>query len=345
MRLEDLYALGAQLGADTLGVVSASDLRRADADPDTVKAALGSAWQRPLRGVYVTHRRPLDDITRAHVAAKHAGPDCVLTGLVAARWLGLRWVPEGESVQVLIDSSRRRSSCGWVLVRRHRDLHALPSWDRHGLRIAEVPKVVVDAARELGSLRSVRGLVLGAVADRLCTAQELRELLDTGATGGTALARRACLDAERGATSPPEAELVDGLLACAFPIPFYCNVEVRVSGDLLGIADVWLVGSGVGGEMDSRERHGEQASLDSTLRRHSRFADAGVSLRHVTPTRYRADPAAFHRELFDAALARRATGLGDPPGLELVPRGHCCRPPPCAGAGRREEVPASADSG
>jgi hypothetical protein len=76
---------------------------------------------------------------------------------------------------------------------------------------------------------------------------------------------------------------------------------------------------GVGGELDSKEFHGETDKLDDTLRRHGRFR--GLELCHVTPGRYRANPDAFHRQLFEMVAERQAMGLGDPPGLELKPRG------------------------
>jgi hypothetical protein len=137
--------------------------------------------------------------------------------------------------------------------------------------------------------------------------------------------RRALLDASRGAASPPEAELVDGLLP--YGIPFYCNVEVWVDGVLVGIADAYLVGTGVGGELDSKEQHGEEDKLDETMVRDDGFKDVYIDMRHITPTRYRNNPEAYHRTLFRAAKRRLEAGLGDPPGLELRPRGPLLRGP------------------
>ena len=316
-----LYALAARLGADSHGVVTAAELRGAGADPDAVAAALEREWQRtPLRGVYIIDDRPITDVVKGHAAVKHAGPDAVVTGLLACHWYELRWVPESEAVQVLVEPERRRrGSEGWVLVRRFCDINRLATIEYEGLLLAPIAQSVVDGSRELSELQDVRGLVLGAVADGRCTAKELLAILDAGAVAGTALARRACRDAERGATSPPEAELVDVLLG--YGVPFYCNVEVWVNGEFLGVADVWLVGTGVGGEQDSREHHGDSDKLDSTLLRDKRFTRAGAVLAHVTPTRFRLAPDAFVWEMFHEVLNRQAKGLGDPPGLELRPRG------------------------
>ncbi len=320
MDLASLNALALPLAAACSGVVSAAELRQVGADRHAVTRACEDAWQRPLTGIYVVDGRAMTDRVRAHIAVKHAGLGAVVTGLLACRWHGLRWVPDSAAVHVLVEPDRRRqSSDQWVLVRRFQDLDELETVAAHGLRVAPVAQAVVDGARELRSLRDVRGLVLGAVADKRCTTDELREILDRGAVAGTALARRACLDADRGAASPPEAELVDRLLRTG--VPFYCNVEVWVGEQFLGIADVWLVGTGVGGELDSKECHGDEEPLDRTLLRDKRFVRAGVDLGHISPTRFRANPDGFCATLLAEAARRAAAGLREPEGLRLVPRG------------------------
>lgn len=342
MRMEELFELARQLGAERRGVVTAAQLRLAGADPDTVKAARRRHWQTPVRGIYVPHRRELSAPELAHVAVAHAGPGSVVTGLVAARALQMRWVPELVGVMVLVAPHlRRRGSEGLVLVRRCTALPGLVTSTWEGVLLAPPARIVADAchqvlavrAAELGErpsrmrrsrhdarcLREIRGLVLGAVADGHCSAQELLAVVDDGPMRGSALVRRACHDALRGAASPPEAELVDGLLA--YGVPFYCNVELWDGDVLVAVLDVYLAGTGVGGEMDSKEVHAAADLLDLTLLRHGRVERYGVKLCHVTPSRYRANPVAFHEELFEAVLARQAGALGDPVGLRLVPRG------------------------
>ena len=161
--------------------------------------------------------------------------------------------------------------------------------------------------------------MLGAIADRLCSVADIQALVEAGPKRDSALLRRACRDAIRGAASPPEAELVDHLLE--YGVPFACNVEVWVGEELVAVLDALLVGTGVGAEMDSKEAHEREDLLDATLRRHARLERLGFTLRHVTPTRYRDDPAAFHEELFATARERLSVGKGDPSGVRLVPRG------------------------
>ena len=339
MRTAELDDLAVLLGAGSAGVVTAAGLRLAGADPDAVKRALATRWQTPVRGVYSPHRRPLSDEELAHVAVAHAGAGSVLTGLAAARALRLRWVPDLSTVMVLVEPERRRASSeGLVLVRRCAGLPTMPTSRWCGLPVAPVAQVVADACRQIVShrraghdpahgqawldevyLREARGVVLGAVADQRCTVEELRAVIEAGAMRDSAVLRRVCRDAARGAASPPEAELVDGLVGLG--VPFWCNVEVRDDAGPVAVLDVYLVGTGVGAEMDSRQEHGSEQQLDATLRRHRRVQMRGVELLHVTPTRYRSDPEAFHRELVSVARARLSRGLGDPPGLRFVPRG------------------------
>lgn len=349
MRLDELFTMASDLGVATHGVLKASQLRLAGSQPDTIALALRSHWQAPLRGVYVPHRNPLSDPELAHVAVAHAGPEAVVSGAVVARLYNFRWLPDDlvGVVALIPPENRRVSSDGQVLVRRCSALATMPTRSWEGVKVAPPPQVVIDTCRQLLAirrarasrpgeghpggwfaswcLRDIRGVVLGAVADRHCTATEVRELLDAGAMRDSALIRRACLDASRGAASPPEAELVDGLLGCG--VTFVCNVELWDGDVLVAVLDLYLIGTGVGGELDSKEAHERKDLLDATLRRDRRVSSYDVDLLHVTPSRYRSDPAQFHQDLFAAARDRLRRGLGDPPGLRMVPRGPVMRGP------------------
>lgn len=333
MRMEDVARVAAALGKSTFGVLSAQELRAARVDMSVVARLVhAGAWTCLWRGMYLCGAHPVGPLVRAHAAVKHARarpdnrrpqPAPVLSGLTGAQALGLRWVPEHERAQVLVGPRVQRRSNEQVLVRRTEDVASISTWNWGGVAVADAARLVVDGARECRSLRDVRGLVLGAVADGRTCPEELLALLDAGAVAQTAWARRAVFDAQRGAASPPEAELVDGLLGCGHP--FYVNPEVRVQGRFVGHLDVYLVGTGVGGEVDSKERHGQQESLDDTLVRHERASTNGLSLVHVTPGRYRDDPAAFLGRLFAKVAERRSRGLGEPAGLAVIPRGPLLR--------------------
>lgn len=328
-----MHRLGVQLGRRSHGVVSARELRAADVDLSVVaRLVRNGTWTQLWRGMYLTASHPAGPLVRATAALKHAdlrhtdteaAPAAVVSGLAGAQALGLRWVPETERVQVLVGPEVHRRSTEHVLVRRTADLADIETWSWGGVRIADAARLVVDGARECHSLRDVRGLVLGAVADGHAGAEAILALLAEGAVGGTAWCRRAARDAERGAASPPEAELVDDLIGCGHP--FYVNPELRVNGSFVVHPDVYLVGTGVGAEMDSQERHGDSDALDDTLLRHGRAHDSRIALLHVTPARYRRDPAAFCARLLDEVAQRRQRDLLEPAGLQVLPRGPLLR--------------------
>jgi hypothetical protein len=155
--------------------------------------------------------------------------------------------------------------------------------------------------------------VLGAVTRRVATPDELRRSLDAGQRNGSGLTRRAIGDAERGCASPPEAELVDGLIGKG--VPFYVNPELWLGDVRLGCPDVWLVRRNVGGEVESVEWHGDDERTESTYDRHERITAPGLELVHLSVRRIRADVA----EAVAHLLSRPA--LPTPMGLRVVPKG------------------------
>jgi hypothetical protein len=178
-----------------------------------------------------------------------------------------------------------------------------------------VERAVVDAAHRSRSLRAARGIVLGAVSDKHATPDELDGILATCRRNGSAFARRAILDARRGCASPPEAELVDELIPLG--VPFLVNPEIWVDGVKLGSPDVWALGTAVGGEVESAERHEGAQQAESTYDRHERFRGGGVDLVHLSVRRVRTNAAEAARYYLERAVA----GPPVPRGLVVVPRG------------------------
>jgi hypothetical protein len=302
-------------------IVTAAELRAAGLDPRIAeRQARRGRWQRPTRGVYVTHDRALSGADLARVARRVGGPASVVSGAVVLRELGLRWVPTTDQVVALVPPQVRTRSNGRVVLRRTQDVGSLQTWQRFGLPLAPVARAVVDAAREAPDLRDARGVVLGCVADRWADVPSLTEVLGTTQRNGSGFCRRALLDAERGCASPPEAELVDELIGCG--VPFYVNPDVLLDGRLVGSPDIWLVGRGLGGEVDSVERHEQDdAAVASTYDRHERFAAHGLELVHLSVRRIRRDVA----EAAGHLLARAQHLRPEPAGLTVRPRGPLLR--------------------
>lgn len=284
-------------------------------------------WQRLWRGMYLCSPHPPSALHRAHAAVKHAKSGAsrtIVSGLAGAAAMGMRWVPEHTRVQVLVGPCVQRASNDGVLIRRTWDISSVLTWNWGGLAVAEAGRLVVDGARECTQLSDVRGLVLGAVADGRTGPEELLALLDGGAVGGTALTRRAVRDALRGAASPAEAEVIDALIGRGRP--FVANADVHVGERFLGKLDGYLLGTGVGYEVDSREHHGRSEDMSATLQRHERASRGElVTLVHVTPTSFRARPDQFFARLEEALDYRRTSGLGEPAGLWIRSSGPVLR--------------------
>jgi hypothetical protein len=330
MRMSEAMQIGTELGRRSARAVSAPELVARGVDLRAVALLVQAGEVQKLwRAMYAFG--PVSDTTRAHAALKHARPRLpkakpqpppVVTGLLAARALDLPWVPDGPHVQVLVGKSVRRPSYEQITVRRCWDLEAVDTWSLAGAQMADATRAVYDGSRECTNLRDVRGLVLGGVNAGVTT-KHLNQLLDEGAVGGTAWARRAVLDAERGCASPPEAEVVDAMIGCGWP--FYVNPDLYLGGVFLCRPDLFLVGTGSGGELDSVQEHNaSHVQLAATLNRHT-VAARSIDLLHRTPAQMREDPPRMVRELIAQAQDRLARGLGDPAGLEIRPRGPLLR--------------------
>ena len=320
-RIERVQALAAAQD----GMITTRELLAAGLDPRVAERQVRAGrWQRPARSVYVLHDQPLSGLQLGRAAAALAGERVVVSGLVALRELGLRWLPASGQVRALVDASVRTRSSGRVVLQRTTRLDQVPTWRRGGVELACVSRAVVDAGRASTSLREVRGIVLGAVADGWAGVDDLEAALTTTRRNGSGLTRRALLDARRGAASPPEAELVDALVGCG--MPFYVNPDLLLHGRLIGSPDLWLPGLGLGGEVESRERHeADDRAVESTYDRHERITAHRIELVHLSVPRIRRDPAAAAAYLLARGRERLRLPQPEPPGLQVVPRGPLLR--------------------
>lgn len=317
----DPDVLARAMAAAVNDVVTVAELTKAEVSPRFAQRMVARGrWQRVARGTYVTHTRPLTNLELARAAAAYVDGRCIVTGLLVLDLHNARWLPTWRNVHVLVPEDVRRPSSLRVRVSRSKAFDAIDTWTMGELRFASTPQAVIDAARCTRTLRDVRGIVLAAVADKLATAAELSTILDAGQRNGSALTRRAIGDATRGCASPPEAELVDAMIGRG--MPFLVNPEIWLDGVRLGFADVWLVGTAVGGEVESDERHGDEEGRTATYDRHERFADGGLELVHLSVARIRRNVVAAAVHL----LGRAASSVAPvPAGLVVVPHGPVLR--------------------
>lgn len=303
-------------------MITRAGLRKAEYDVDlAAREAAAGRWQRLAPDTYLPHPDPPSEAELVAAARHHAGTRFVVTGVTPLRALGLRWLPQVTSLQVLVPAQCQVTSTPALRITRTKWFDALDTWVRHGAKYADAGQAVVDTCRGLDNLRDVRGVVLGAAWDGWATTDELLAILDRGQRNGSALTRRAIRDADRGCASPPEAELVDALVGCR--LPFYVNPELWLGRLRLGTPDVWVPGLGIGGEVESKERHEGEDEAESTYDRHERITAPGIELVHLSVRRIRADVRAAAAHFVDRARARAQLPLHrrEPAGLRVVPRG------------------------
>ena len=299
-----------------LGVVTAAQLREARVDLEVPRR---ERWTRLAHGLWVASDDPTDE--QLLVALCLYLPTALASGSLACRWLGMRHVPGGPGVRGL--APHGTTLLGGPLLRVHQTRRMPDGGARGGQVVAPAVRAVADAARWTPRLQDARAVVLAAIADQKVELELLREEAELGDRRSAGHLLRAIADWELGARSAPEAEASDALLDLTSeqrPPPFLLNPEVWLDGVLLGSPDGLVVDAGLGWEMDSVEFHGSGASLDATLQRHQRFADAGIALLHATPSRLRAGRAAWARDI--AGRARTRLGSYRPrPGLVVVAQG------------------------
>lgn len=317
------------------GVVTRRSLAAGGVDDDLADRLVRQGrWSRLAPSVFLSSDQPPTDAQLVEAARLHAGEHVVITGAVACRALGMSYVPQEPVVEVIIPSGTRAVSSPYVVVRQSD--RETPTWTRDGMRYAMPLRAVVDAGRRLDDLRSVRALLLGAVCRRFCSAEELAAEVEAGPRRGSGLVRRAADDALAGAWSAPEAEaaeLVGAAVGAGRLPPFLLNATLQLHGRRIGMPDGWVVGTGVGWQVDSREFHGEEDDFDETLAVHDGFAEHGLTLLHVTPRRLRRLGPAWVELLISAVAARPASGA-EPAGLVVQPRG-----PLHTGRARRRPLP------
>jgi hypothetical protein len=295
------------------GVITSAQLRAAAVDPEVPRR---EGWLRLAVGLWVVSQEPTDE--QLLEALTHYAPGAIPSGAIACRWHGLPHPPADLGCRAI--AAHGVTLLGGPLLTVHQTRHLPRPELVHGRRVAPVARAVADAARWTRSLQDARAIVLGALHRRRTTAVALEAELQVGALRDSARLARALEDWYRGAVSAPEAEAANALLALGRRGPaFLLNPELHLDGVLIGVPDGWIPSAGTGWEMDSVENHGSTRDLDATLRRHERFADAGLLLRHVTPARFRADRDAWALEM--AGRAHAGQGWSPPRGLLVVPRG------------------------
>jgi len=168
-------------------------------------------WQRPERGVIVTHNGPIDRATREQVLIT-SNCGSALGGLTALGHDGLAGFSSDLIQLVLRPGARKPSGADvephWSDYLDSRDVHP-----QRTPRRTRVARSVIDAASWTPHARYARAIVIASMQQRLTNVQQIREaLMRRGNCRHRALIVQSILDAHGGMQSLPERDMREILL-------------------------------------------------------------------------------------------------------------------------------------
>ncbi|OKA09633.1 hypothetical protein ATP06_0206975 [Amycolatopsis regifaucium] len=270
----------------------------------------GGPWRRPIPGVIL-----LTDATPTRrqllkVALTHAGPEAMLTGVQAARLYGVRRLPPEGRAHTLIPHRSKVATWGFAVVER--TIHLPEPVEIDGLPVAPLARALIDAARRMDELQSVRAMIHDAVHRGLCTPEELREELAQASTIGSALPRIVVGALQDGVDSAVEQWLETVLERSGLPRPER-NVELRApDGQVVGVAEIWWPKVGVAMQI----HHAVVALEPDKTPEPPPLVAVGLIVVRVSPAQLRDQPLVVVQKLRAAhrrALQRPPPKLGDAP--------------------------------
>ncbi|MFI9386845.1 hypothetical protein [Kutzneria sp. NPDC052558] len=287
----------------------------------------GGPWRWLLPGiVMLSNGRPTMS-QRVAAALLHGGPQAMVTGTEAARRHGLRQVPDGDAVHLLLPHQSRVRSAGFVHVER--TIHLPVKVLREGIPLAPVDRAVLDAVRRWRVADPVRALLTEAVQRGRCSPSDLLAELDSGSQRGTALPRRVLMEVCDGARSVAEAHALRLWRRAKLPKATWNHPVHGPDGRFIAVPDAWCDDVALAWEIDSFEWHSDAKGYARTVARNTRYAGAGIVVVQTLPSRLRDDPVGVVSDLrtaYEAAKARPrpAVSLADPhePASPEAPRPH-----------------------
>lgn len=185
-----------------------------------VRHAVSSGrWQRPLRGVIVTHNGPISQAERHVVRLLSCPPGSVLAGATALELAGLVGFESSTTFVAIPEGADRPHRDGlvthWSTQLDAVDVH--PVLDPPRTRVA---RSLVDFASWCGNDRYARAATIAAFQQGLVRAQQVHEALDRrGQPRRKSIVRESVLDAQGGMQSLPEVDFDALVVMAGLPRP------------------------------------------------------------------------------------------------------------------------------
>jgi Transcriptional regulator, AbiEi antitoxin len=278
-------------------------------DMTMYRRARSGLWQRVLPAVYALQSGAITVEQRRVAAALYGGDGCQIAGLSALSWYGFRYLPDSDSMYLLVPHATRRKSAGYVRIQRTHDL------DEHARRtnlylVCSPARAVVDACRELRDARAVRAIVAESIQRGFCSLHNLQREIVRAARSRTALVRDAFHEVADGALSAPEGDVRTILQKSSVLPRVLWNRPLRTrTGLALPTPDGWIADVGIAIEVDSQEYHYRTEDWKRTLERHNVLGQHGILVLHFTPADIRENPAKVRRVVEEAYASRKAAGV------------------------------------
>jgi hypothetical protein len=259
-------------------------------------------WQRILPGVYLTATGQASQQQLQIASLLYAGPESLITGPAALANYRIQ-SRASRLVDVLIPATSKRSSCGFVMIRRTRRMPTSAVCDGP-IRFAPPERAVADTARALADRVEARAVIASAVQRGQCTVAQLAAELRDGPIRGSANLRAVLEEVVAGIRSVPEGDLRRLIIRAGLPRPLY-NARLYLGQVFLAQPDAWWPEFGVAVEVDSREWHLSPADWEQTMARHRRMSAAGAIVVHVSPRQLRDRSGLIEADLAAALRAGR----------------------------------------
>jgi hypothetical protein len=242
-------------------------------------------WQRPSRGVVVTHNGPLSPEEQLHVAVRSAPRGSVLSGPTAAALGGLRGF-ESTAIHLTIPHRSRWVDAEGIVI--HRSAILTPDLVQGDPARTRIERSVIDSASWTSAPRRARAIVMASVQQRLTTPARLLEALGRrGNLAGTRLVRESVLDAAGGLESVPEAEFALLLKREGIPDPVRQVAVLCPAGRYR--LDAVFDPPGVAVEIDGAH-HRDPTQSDADLRRQNELLIEGRPLLRFSSFEVRHEP-------------------------------------------------------
>jgi hypothetical protein len=231
----------------------------------------------------------------------------MLTGFEAARRYGLKEIPAGPTVHVLIPDNHKVNSAKFAVIERTINLPEPKMVN--GVPLAPPARAVLDGVRRTRQFEPVQALLIETLEAGLCTAEELSAELEAGSKRGTALPRAVLRQLREDIRSVPESESVAIWKRAALPV---AERNVRIfteSGHYIAMPDTWCAEVALAWEIDSLTYHLRRQEYARTLERNNRYAAAGIIVVQTLPRQLRREPntvVAELRQAYEAAKRRPA---------------------------------------